>query len=65
MNSLWNLNADLSRSAGFLPSIYINWQLRRLLLGRNNSFYNSISNYIHLDNNITKMVNRLVNSSYG
>lgn len=64
-NSLWNLNADLSRSAGFLPSIYINWQLRRLLLGRNNSFYNSISNYIHLDNNITKMVNRLVNSSYG
>ena len=66
-NNLWDITTDVTRNGGFLSSLYTNWQLRRLLLGRNsvNNFNNNIRQYIHLDNNMINMLNRLVNSSYG
>ena len=66
-NHLWNVTTDAARNGGFLSSLYTNWQLRRLLLGRITvdnfaAQHNSIRQFVHLDNN---MINRLATSSYG
>ena len=66
-NSLWNITTDVTRSGGFVPSLYTTWELRRLLQGRSNvdNFNNIIRNYVNLDNNMIELFNRLSNSSYG
>lgn len=66
-NTLWNVTTDVTRNGGLLTSLYANWQLRRLLLGRNtiNNFSDTVISYVNLDRNIVQTLTRLTNSSYG